>query len=725
MSEDNETAPTPGRPLEIRSEYDRRTGRTFVELDETAAEDPELVDIARNIGAIMQGVVRNLAVGVTAGVQGLVDRGDHVAASRALTAGVESGSVGLHADPDLLDAALGIPAGALPPDEAKALRLLRTALATRVGREPDAEADARALLAASATITSEEKAGLQTFMGVAAARRGQAGAALAWWRQVDVTIASAAARAWVHRNISLTAEPGSQEAIGAAHAAADAFLEAGDKRQAATSLLHAADLIAHRDVPAATEALDRIVDVLDSPGVIGDLERAGLHHERAQRFADLQAWDRAFKAAGTAAELRRRLLGAEDGLAACLNLQAVAADKLGDTVTAAALRAEARSVTSAAQSNYFAVADQISGLMQAFDPELAAIVLAAARAESEEFGIQAELAILVSDASLTGIDRLAALEDLLEKARRQDADLRTRAIIAWALSEALSANGLNDRAAVRLREHLAEDPTSRETCDRLIDLLFASEQWGEAVLLLDSERARRGEDPRLLAQLGVANFRAGAMGPAASALLASRKVEPWSEGMAAQLTPLLEQAMEMAGGALPPLRPPEAPPPSILLADVEAAFHAFATFVAREKRGAFWDEMSAKTPKWRPSPEAFGQTLLHTFLAARFLGRVEVLEERVTGAGRLDMWLKFDRGLQIIVELKMCGAGYSANYALAGEEQLDHYMTQRSVHVGFLLVFDGRIEVDGEPILVVSPGPLTIKEIQVDLRPRVSRRGAR
>jgi hypothetical protein len=50
-------------------------------------------------------------------------------------------------------------------------------------------------------------------------------------------------------------------------------------------------------------------------------------------------------------------------------------------------------------------------------------------------------------------------------------------------------------------------------------------------------------------------------------------------------------------------------------------------------------------------------------------------------------------------------------------------MTQRGVYVGLMLIFDGRIETSGTPILASSPGPLTIKEIKVDLRPRVSRRG--
>jgi len=87
------------------------------------------------------------------------------------------------------------------------------------------------------------------------------------------------------------------------------------------------------------------------------------------------------------------------------------------------------------------------------------------------------------------------------------------------------------------------------------------------------------------------------------------------------------------------------------------------------------------------------------------------------------MWIRLPGGLEVIVELKMCGGSYSAGYAAAGEQQLEHYMAERGVHLGYLLVLDGRIEDGGEPVLSKPTGSKnTIREISVNLSPRVSNR---
>lgn len=49
-------------------------------------------------------------------------------------------------------------------------------------------------------------------------------------------------------------------------------------------------------------------------------------------------------------------------------------------------------------------------------------------------------------------------------------------------------------------------------------------------------------------------------------------------------------------------------------------------------------------------PERQAQTLLHTFLKARFLTRLDAVEEVSAGAGRLDLLLKFSGGLGAVVD---------------------------------------------------------------------------
>ena len=130
----------------------------------------------------------------------------------------------------------------------------------------------------------------------------------------------------------------------------------------------------------------------------------------------------------------------------------------------------------------------------------------------------------------------------------------------------------------------------------------------------------------------------------------------------------------------------------LLRDEIEEALKQFSAFVSSEKRMRFWERLDPLADyKWATQPERRAQDLLHTYIKARFQDRVSVFEEIATGAGRLDVLLKVDGGLSIILELKICGFGYSSAYAASGEDQIRHYMQQRKVHIGYLMVFDTRL----------------------------------
>ncbi len=74
------------------------------------------------------------------------------------------------------------------------------------------------------------------------------------------------------------------------------------------------------------------------------------------------------------------------------------------------------------------------------------------------------------------------------------------------------------------------------------------------------------------------------------------------------------------------------------------------------------------------------------------------MEEVSAGAGRIDLYLHFSNGFKTIIELKLCGHGYSEAYSLEGIQQLDHYLKSKNIHVGYLLVFDSRARGFGEGI---------------------------
>lgn len=124
--------------------------------------------------------------------------------------------------------------------------------------------------------------------------------------------------------------------------------------------------------------------------------------------------------------------------------------------------------------------------------------------------------------------------------------------------------------------------------------------------------------------------------------------------------------------------------------------------------------------RWIDHPEGRAQDLLHGWLKAVFGDRVQAFAEIAVGAGRVDLLVQFIGGLKIVVELKMCGYGYSSTYAAAGEDQILHYLDNSDTHLGYLVVLDARLDKNGEPLFEATAGPYTVVVYLVDVRPRTT-----
>jgi hypothetical protein len=115
----------------------------------------------------------------------------------------------------------------------------------------------------------------------------------------------------------------------------------------------------------------------------------------------------------------------------------------------------------------------------------------------------------------------------------------------------------------------------------------------------------------------------------------------------------------------------------------------FSSYVKSEMRMSFWRSES-KGHKWVPSPEQHAKNLLLTFLWARLGKSVLIFDEIRAGAGRVDIFVASPNDECAIVELKMCGNGYSLNYAQEGFTQIRHYMDNKEAKIGYLIIFDSR-----------------------------------
>jgi tetratricopeptide (TPR) repeat protein len=104
----------------------------------------------------------------------------------------------------------------------------------------------------------------------------------------------------------------------------------------------------------------------------------------------------------------------------------------------------------------------------------------------------------------------------------------------------------------------------------------------------------------------------------------------------------------------------------------------------------FWKKR--KDREFKQSPEGIGKALLAQDLsrdpACRIYNEVQL------PGGRIDVTVNV-YGTEYILELKMCGGGYSKAYAEDGFDQLETYMKARAVSRAYLLVFDGRVTQSG------------------------------
>jgi hypothetical protein len=150
----------------------------------------------------------------------------------------------------------------------------------------------------------------------------------------------------------------------------------------------------------------------------------------------------------------------------------------------------------------------------------------------------------------------------------------------------------------------------------------------------------------------------------------------------------------------------------------------FADYIRSEKRMTFWQHRQTKNGyKWITHPEKHAKDLLHTFLSGRFGDSIFTLEEIAAGAGRIDVFIISPTKKKAVIELKMCGHGYSATYAQEGIEQLTHYMENKRTKIGYLIVFDSRARDFSQGFQdTKTANGVTTTTIVADVRPYVKQK---
>jgi len=676
-------------------------------------------DIARNVVAALSQAFPKACDDLADRINAALDKGDTAGACKALEEGQHA--VYLAGTPKLLDALERMDVTKLDTECKTRLLNCRLTTAQRLKRFDLAGRDASELLKdPDQRLTEPLKAALEMQVALGEVHRGNRESGIVLLKKLlkDPQRLDAGNRVWAWRNLSLVLDKDDPEARRAARLSADAFLEAGHKDDAGKSLMRVVDLLMGENPQAAVHTLDEMIDLLAKEGLGNQPIHAAALHERAQRLITLGQADPALADAKAAIDLLRKLLGTEEQMVSTMHLAAQAARMKGDEQAATTFETEASELTSRHDLSHFKLAERLVALGKNFNVSDADALLRDAETTSN-FDLAASVQVYRAngDSRLEEAQRLGLLEEALRQYRGK-AQPRIVNMVKTAIAVRLSQMGSLDRAADWLEQVHLDEPLDVAARNTLVDCLWKDEQWGRAANVFRKDLQRRGEAPGLLYGYAKSLFESGDVDGALTAAARSIKLagDPAWPFMK-DATELRDKALDL-GGKIVSTVPAVATGP-VSREEFEAALGEFANFVKAKKRMTFWRLNEKKERVWASSPEAYAQTLLHTYMQAKFGDRVDIFEELDTGAGRLDLYVKLEGGLSMVVELKMCGSGYSSNYAASGETQIVHYMNNRQTNIGYLVIFDARATINARSVLSTSPQQ-TIIEVFVDVRPDVT-----
>jgi hypothetical protein len=322
--------------------------------------------------------------------------------------------------------------------------------------------------------------------------------------------------------------------------------------------------------------------------------------------------------------------------------------------------------------------------------------------------------------SLSRIQNAERTLSLFEEHNAGDDDL---SIGHFALGQALLSGERKEQAVNHYRDTLRHDPLNHDARHQFVALLADLKRWPEMIAFLEKELERHGEKPGLLTACGRAFLNVGNANRAVSLARRARVLVPPTDPKREVVDQLLNDALD-AGGSVEAVDHPSPTIQSVTSEEFESCLEAFRAQISGEQRKGFWRrEKGSDEHRWIDFPERRAQELLHTGISMG-LGRrrLDVFEEvSEAGAGRVDLFVSAGPTFRCIVELKMLGGGYSAPYAFSGKEQIVHYMENRRVHLGYLVIIDGRIgDNNGKGLKAMEiVGTSTVRVIFVDVRPTV------
>lgn len=715
--------------LQLQISIDTVTGKKLAKFGvQSYAASEGLSDHARDI---TRRVMESLCSGVSvpdSEILAAIQRGDHQEAHSIIKATLEKGFYYLATKEEkskLLQVMAEIQPLQLTPEQRKNFYEARFILGGEYLKSFENlfdEAD-KYLEEFENSISQDLKLNVLLLKANAATQQGRKELAALLYKQV-ISCTNSPVRAWAYRGIAKILGPYDPDSYANESLAADCFLQAGNKMEYANSQLYIARQLKSTDPQTSLAIINNIIKVFDKDNLHNQEIIASLLQEKAMLLDKIGETQESLNEAVRAAEIRTgsNIVGNELEAISSINTVFYLSEKVKDLMTPQrfkVLHSQAELVMNEEDKNYYSLTKRIATLLGEDNLiELAKLGNDVLRLGQPDLIVLYYMAMGIRDATIE--KRIQHLETALVKVQQYNLRNDMWALLSSAFANVYLESGALEEALKWFRESMKHDPYNFIDRQNYLSLLWTKKLWKESAEFLGAQLERQPETPEILYAYGRSLFEAGDPQRAIPIL---RKVQKMGPSPSYVEEYLLKAIDACAAGNLPvlPLQMDENAIEQISLDRLTNCLNDFASFIKQDKRKTFWQSNGpTKGHKWISHPEKHGQNLLHTFVKSRFDDAVEALEEVGAGAGRIDIYIRFRSGLAVIVELKMCGDGYTKSYAQDGLQQLAHYLDNKGTHIGYLMIFDGRLRDYGKGFQSsYSHNAYTIYATVIDVRPTV------
>lgn len=501
--------------------------------------------------------------------------------------------------------------------------------------------------------------------------------------------------------------------------AIDHFIISGDKKSAISVIMLMLNKSRGKDNAQSLIQIKKAIELSSSDGSINKNKIASLYQIKASILIELKEYHEALKPLKYACELRRGLIGNELYLYSSLVKLERLYNICGEQKLACDIKNEYQKIELLINDEDFFDSRKILSVLENKDESVELNTLKLNVEDGAPVNIKLGYVLTKYLKEASGVREKISLLDDAFKYADELRDHEMKSLVLQLMANEYNVSGNPQQAICKLYESLVVNKYNYDSFQKLALLLQQENRLADLSLLLMERIRDFGELPNICFFYAKVLFELKDYRKAFTFFKKVKDNNGFSINVDEYIYSCISHVDELNVSIVEEKTKDKI---DISLDDISTALDDFVIAVSNHSRMYFWTN-DGKNYKWTSKPESVAKHLLLMFFASRFgSDELELIQEPRAGAGFIDLYFIAKNGIKVVIELKMCGSGYSSNYALSGESQIIHYLNSKEVNVGYLVIFDARTRDYANGVQAFkSLGKHTIYSKVVDLRPIIEK----